>query len=213
MWSFLRAGSLGLVLASGIVMSAGAQQHPAAGLPLPRTSLSDAEQARAVQAASPQGPIASPSQLHPDSSRASGTDRVVVSRVQSVGADKTDQRLAVVTLYEYESNTTVNRLVDVNSGAVIEEDRQQGSGAPVATVEGQYAESLLRADARVRKLLEPFQGNATFSLLLTTTEDRSSPLYGKRVLSAIISTPEGFLTGGPRISVNLTDAAVIVQPR
>jgi hypothetical protein len=212
MWTSLRAGSIGLALATGVFAFASAQEHPAAGLPVPRSSLTEAEEARAIQVATPQGAIDNPSQLHPSSARAGGADRVVVSRVQSVASDKTDQRLAVVTSYEYGANTTVNRLIDVNTGAVIEEQRYQGAGAPVASVERDYAEQLLMADERVRRLIEPLQG-ATISFLLTTTEDPSNPLYGKRVLGALINTPYGYLTDTPRISVNLTDATVIVQPR
>ena len=68
----LRAGWLGLVFVTGLVASAGAQEHPAAGLPVPRSSLTDSEQARAIQAADPQGAVAEPSQLHPTSARAPG---------------------------------------------------------------------------------------------------------------------------------------------
>jgi hypothetical protein len=214
MLTSLRAGAVGLAMASSIMAGAGAQDHPAANLPVPRSSLTDAEHARAIQLANPQGVIAAASQLHPSSARTGATsNRVVVSNVRPVGDGKTDQRLALVTLYEYDGNTTVNRLVDVGTGAILQEDRVQGSAAPVAEVEGEYAVSLLRADARVRKLIEPFQGQAEFTLLLTTTEDRNSPFYGKRVLNALIATPYGYLHGGPTIAVNLTDATVIVEPR
>lgn len=213
MWTSLRAGSLGLALVAGVFASASAQDHPAANLPIPRSSLTDAEQARAIQLANPQGSIGSAAQLHPDAVSSRGTpNRVVVSRVQAVGADKTDQRLAVVTLYQYEGNVTLNRLVDVNSGQVIDEDRIQGAGAPVANVEGEYARSLVMADSRVQQLIGNIQG-ASVTLLLTNVSDPTNPLFGKRVVNALINTPEGYLTEVPRISVNLTDATVIVEPQ
>jgi hypothetical protein len=37
-------------------------------------------------------------------------------------------------------------------------------------------------------------------------------LFGKRVVNVLISTPEGYLTEVPRISINLTDASVVVGP-
>jgi Cu2+-containing amine oxidase len=211
MLTSFRAGLLGSALIVGAFASASAQDHPAANLPIPRSSLTDAEQARAIQLANPQGSISTASQLHPSSSRTQ-PNRTVVSRVQAVGADKVDQRLAVVTLYQYEGNLTLNRLVDVNSGQVIEEDRISGAGAPVANVEGEYARSLVMADSRVQKLIENVQG-ASVTLLLTNISDPASPLFGKRVVNALINTPEGYLTEVPRISVNLTDATVIVEPQ
>ena len=210
MFTSIRAGLLGSALIVGAFASASAQDHPAANLPIPRSSLTDAEQARAIQLANPQGSISTASQLHPSSSRTQ-PNRTVVSRVQAVGADKTDQRLAVVTLYQYEGNVTLNRLVDVNSGQVLNEDRISGAGAPVANVEGEYARSLVLADSRVQKLIENVQG-ASVTLLLTNISDPGSPLFGKRVVNALINTPEGYLTEVPRISVNLTDATVIVEP-
>jgi hypothetical protein len=214
MRTFLRASALGIVMTSCILANANAQDHPAAGLGIPRSSLSDAEQARAIALAEPQAAISSPSALHPDNISARGTpNRVVVTDVQAVGADKTDQRLAVVTLYQYEGNLTVNRLVDLNTGRVVEEDRIQNGGAPFTNVEMQYARQLLLADDRIRRLIEPLNGQEQFNFLLSITSDPNDPMFGKRVVNVIINTPEGYLTEVPRIAVNLTDAAVIVGPQ
>jgi hypothetical protein len=214
MRTFLRASALGIVMTSCILASAKAQDHPAAGLNIPRSSLSDAEQARAIALAEPLAAISSPSALHPDNISARGTpNRVVVTDVQAVGVDKTDQRLAVVTLYQYEGNLTVNRLVDLNSGRVVEEDRIQNGGAPFTNVEMQYARQLLLADERIRRLIEPLQGQEQFNFLLSVTSDPNDPMFGKRVVNVLINTPEGYLTEVPRIAINLTDAAVIVGPQ
>lgn len=207
-----RAGALGLVFTMGLLTGAGAQDHPAAGLPIPQSSLTDAERSRAIALAEPQAPTTTASALHPDSARNDGRDRVVVTDVQAVGADKTTDRLAVVTLYQYENNLTINRLVDLNSGRVVEEDRIQNGGARFTNVEQQYARQLLMQDERVRRLVEPLQGRESYNFLLTTTPDPNNPLYGKRVVNVLISTPEGYLTEVPRISINLTDAAVVVGP-
>jgi hypothetical protein len=209
----LCAGVLGLTVSFGVLTGAGAQDHPAAGLPIPRSSLTPAEQARAIALAEPQAAISSASALHPDNvSARNSANRVVVTGVQAVGVDKTNERLAVVTSYQYEGNLTVNRLVDLNSGRVIEEDRVQNGGARFTNVEQQYARDLLMGDERVRRLVEPLQGQEQFDFLLSTTPDPSNPLYGKRVVNVLISTPEGYLAEVPRIAVNLTDAAVVVGP-
>jgi hypothetical protein len=212
MVSRLRAGALGLVFSVGILTGAAAQDNPVEGLSIPQSSLTDAERSRAIALAEPQATTTSASALHPDSARNDGRDRLVVTDVQAVGADKTTDRLAVVTLYQYENNLTINRLVDLNSGRVVEEDRIQNGGARFTNVEHQYARQLLVQDERVRRLVEPLQGRESYNFLLTTTPDPNNPLYGKRVVNVLISTPEGYLTEVPRISINLTDAAVVVGP-
>jgi len=216
MRSILRKGAIGLAMTSCVLAGASAQDqqdHPAAGLPVPQSSLTPAEYARAVALAEPQATVSSPSALHPDASSARNSpNRVIVTNVEAVAVDKTDQRLAVVTLYQYEGNVTVNRLVDLNSGRVLDEDRIENGGAPFTNVEHEYARQLLLADDRIKKIIEPLQGQATFNFLLTVTADRNSPLYGKRVVNVLINTPEGYLTELPRISVNLPDAAVVLVP-
>ena len=209
----LRASALGLVASFGILATDGAQDHPAAGLSIPQSSLTAAEQARAIALAEPQAAISSASALHPEAVNARNSpNRVVVTDVQAVGVDKTNERLAVVTSYQYEGNLTINRLVDLNNGRVIEEDRIQNGGARFTNVEQQYARELLLRDERVRRLVEPLQGQESFNFLLSTTPDPNNPLYGKRVVNVLISTPEGYLTESPRISITLTDAAVVVGP-
>ena len=208
----LRAGALGLVFTVGILTGAGAQDNPTEGLTIPQSSLTPAEQARAIALAEPQAAATTASALHPESARNDGRARVVVTGVQAVGVDKTSERLAVVTSYQYEGNVTINRLVDLNSGRVVEEDRIQNGGARFTNVEQQYARELLMGDERVRRLVEPLQGAEQFTFLLTTTPDPNNPLYGKRVVNVLISTPEGYLTEIPRIAINLTDAAVVVGP-
>jgi hypothetical protein len=209
----LRAGALGLAFGFGILATAAAQDHPASGLSIPQSSLTPAEHARAVALAEPSAAISSAAALHPEATSARNSpNRVVVTDVQAVGADKTDQRLAVVTLYQYEGNLTVNRLVDLTSGRVIEEDRIQSGGARFTNVERQYARELLLRDERVRRLVEPLQGRETFDFLLSITPDPNNPLYGKRVVNVLVGTPEGYLTEVPRIYINLTDAAVVVGP-
>ena len=152
----LRAAALGLGFSVSILAVAVAQDHPAAGLSIPQSSLTDAEHARAIALAEPQSTVSTASALHPDSARNTGTNRVVVTDVQAVGVDKVNERLAVVTSYQYEGNITINRLVDLNSGRVVEEDRIQNGGARFTNVEQQYARELLMGDERVRRLIEAF---------------------------------------------------------
>ena len=208
----LRAAALGLAFSVSILAVATAQDHPAAGLPIPQSSLTDAEAARAIALAEPQSTVSEASALHPERARNSGINRVVVTDVQAVGVDKVNERLAVVTSYQYDGNFTINRLVDLNTGRVVEEDRIQNGGARFTNVEQQYARDLLLRDERVRALVAPLQGRESFNFLLTTTPDPNNPLFGKRVVNVLISTPEGYLTEVPRISINLTDAAVVVGP-
>jgi hypothetical protein len=183
---------------SGIVSAASAQ------------SLTPVEETLAARIADPAGAVDSAAMLHPDARNARGTpNRVVVSRVEAVRTDS-GQRLAVVTTYQYEGNLTTNRLVDLDNNTIVSERVSTDVGTPVGTVEADYARSLLMSDARVQELLAPFQGAVEIGLIPTVISDPSDPLYGKRLVRAVINTPQGFVTG-MQISVNLSDATVNVQ--
>jgi hypothetical protein len=155
------------------------------------------------------GTIDSPAALHPDAVSTRGTpNRVVVSRVEAVRSDS--GRLAVVTTYQYEGNITTSRMVDLDTNAVVSERTSTDVGTPVGTVEADYARSLLMSDARIQELIAPFQGNVDIGLIPTVITDPSDPLYGRRMVRAVINTPQGFVTG-VHVTVNLTDATVSVQ--
>jgi hypothetical protein len=170
-------------------------------------SLTPVEEQLAAQIAGA-GTIDAPAALHPDSRSRGSANRVVVSRVEAVRSDS--GRLAVVTTYQYEGNITTSRLVDLDTNAVVSERTSTDVGTPVGTVETDYARSLLMSDARIQELIAPFQGNVNIGLIPTVITDPSDPLYGKRMVRAVINTPQGFVTG-VQISVNLTDATVSVQ--
>ena len=170
-------------------------------------SLTPVEEALAAQIAGA-GTIDAPAALHPNSSARGSANRVVVSRVEAVRSDS--GRLAVVTTYQYEGNITTNRLVDLDTNAIVSERTSTDIGTPVGTVEADYARSLLMSDARIQQLIAPFQGNVDIGLIPTVITDPSDPLYGRRIVRAVINTPQGFVTG-VQVSVNLTDATVSVQ--
>jgi hypothetical protein len=170
-------------------------------------SLTPVEEALAAQIAGA-GTIDAPAALHPNSSARGAANRVVVSRVEAVRSDS--GRLAVVTTYQYEGNITTNRLVDLDTNAIVSERTSTDIGTPVGAVETDYARSLLMSDARIQQLIAPFQGNVDIGLIPTVVTDPSDPLYGKRLVRAVINTPQGFVTG-VQVSVNLTDATVTVQ--
>jgi hypothetical protein len=171
-------------------------------------SLTPVEEQLAARIAGAGDAIDAPSALHPNSSSRGTANRVVVSRVEAVRSDS--GRLAVVTTYQYEGNITTNRLVDLDTNTVVSERTSTDVGTAVGEVEADYARSLLMSDARIRELLAPFQGNVNIGLIPTVITDPSDPLYGKRMVRAVINTPQGFVTG-VQISVNLTDATVNVQ--
>jgi hypothetical protein len=171
-------------------------------------SLTPVEEQLAARIAGAGSAIEEPSALHPNSSSRGSASRTVVSRVEAVRSDS--GRLAVVTTYTYEGNVTTNRLVDLDTNTVVSERSSSDIGTPVGTVEADYARSLLMADARIRELIAPFQGNVDIGLIPTAITDPSDPLYGRRIVRAVINTPQGFVTG-VHVSVNLSDATVTVQ--
>jgi hypothetical protein len=172
-------------------------------------SLTPVEETLAARIADPSGTIESAAMLHPDDRSRSTPNRVVVSRVEAVRTDN-GQRLAVVTTYQYEGNLTTSRMVDLDNNTIVSERTSTNVGTPVGSVEADYARSLLMSDSRVQQLIAPFQGAVDIGLIPTVITDPSDPFYGKRMVRAVINTPQGFVTG-MQISVNLTDATVDVQ--
>jgi hypothetical protein len=173
-------------------------------------SLTSVEENLAARIADPAGAIESAAMLHPEAVSARGTpNRVVVSRVEAVRTDS-GGRLAVVTTYQYEGNITTSRLVDLDNNTIVNERVSTDVGTPVGAVEADYARSLLMSDARIQELIAPFQGAVDIGLIPTVITDPSDPLYGKRMVRALINTPQGFVTG-VQVSVNLSDATVNVQ--
>jgi hypothetical protein len=207
MWTTARLAIVGVGLVSSmLIMPARAQDAGADA-----SVLSIEEQARAVQLAAPSATVRA-FNLDPTSARNSDTpNREVVTDVQAVGVGKTSSRHAIVTLYRYEGNVTINRLVDIDTGTVLREVRLPNGSAPVAEVEAQYATSLLQANERVRSLMTGIGTDATFSFRVETITDQNNPLFGRRVVRAQISTPDGFVGGAPIILVNLTEGTVTVS--
>jgi hypothetical protein len=171
-------------------------------------SLTPVEEQLAARIAGASGAIEEPSALHPNSSSRGAANRTVVSRVEAVRSDS--GRLAVVTTYTYEGNVTTNQLVDLDTNTVVSTRTSTDIGTPVGAVETDYARSLLLADARIKQLIAPFQGNVDIGFIPTVITDPSDPLYGRRMVRAVINTPQGFVTG-VHVTVNLTDATVSVQ--
>jgi hypothetical protein len=177
-------------------------------------SLTSVEENLAARIADPAGAIEAAAMLHPEAANARNSsrgspNRVVVSRVEAVRTES-GRRMAVVTTYQYEGNLTTNRLVDLDNNTVVNERTSTDSGTPVGAVEADYARSLLMSDARVQELIAPFQGAVEIGLIPTPVTDPSDPLYGRRMVRAVINTPQGFVTG-VYVTVNLTDATVNVQ--
>ena len=136
----LRAAALGFTFTLGIAAIAVAQDHPAAGLSIPQSSLTDAEQARAIALAEPQATIsvriraASRPRRATPAPTASSSPMCRRSASTRPASGSRSSRC-----YQYEGNVTVNRLVDLNSGRVVEEDRIQNGGARFTNVEQEYA--------------------------------------------------------------------------
>jgi hypothetical protein len=208
MFKSTRLGLISLGIASTIMVPALAQD------PLTdrhSSVLTLEEHARAVQIAAPRATARS-FNLDPNAPRTpEAPNREVVTNVEAVGVGKSDSRRAVVTLYRYDGNVAINRLIDIDSGRVLRDERLPNGAAPVAEIETEYATTLLQANPRVRQLMAAIGNDAAFSFRLAPqTADRRNALFGKRVVSAQIYTADGYVGGAPAILVNLTDGTVIV---
>ena len=200
---------LGLGLASGMIAPVFAEED--SGSRVPSSVLSLEEFSRASQIAAPQA-TSRAFNLDPSATRSPDEpNREVVTNVQAVGVGKSSSRLAIVTLYRYDGNVSINRLIDIDSGRVIREERMQNAVAPMGDVEIEYATTLAQKNEQVRDILATLGDGAQISFRLQTINDRRNPLFGKRVMAAAFQTPDGHVGGLPLIQVNLTDGTVIVS--
>jgi hypothetical protein len=199
---------LGLGLASGMIAPVFAEED--SGSRVPSSVLSLEEYSRATQIAAPQA-TSRAFNLDPSAARSSDEpNREVVTNVQAVGVGKSSSRLAIVTLYRYDGNVSINRLIDIDSGRVIREERMQNAVAPMGDVEIEYANLLLQKNQQAREILASLGDGAAVSFRLQTVTDRRNPLFGKRIMAAAFHTPDGYVGGLPNIQVNLTDGTVTV---
>jgi hypothetical protein len=180
------------------------REHPAAGLPVPRTSLTLEERSRALEVAVREGRILSPLALFPDARRVDGAPRLVVSSIEAVDG-KNEGRLALVTLYQYEGNVTIQRLVDLETGQIVSEERAENASAPLTEAELEYARALVLADDRVGRLLAPHP-DVRLEFLLTLTTEGDRELFGRRVAATLFRTPRGYLEH--QVYVDLTGGRV-----
>jgi hypothetical protein len=203
-----------LVLLCDILLSAPPilaqeREHPAAGLPVPRSSLTLEERSRALEVAVPERRILSPLALSPEARRADAGPRVVVSRIEAVDS-KDEGRRVLVTLYQYDGGVTIQRLVDLDVGRVLSEERAETTSAPLAQVERDYARALVLADERVARLLAPHP-DVSLEFLLTLTTERDRELFGRRIAAALFRTPRGYLE--QQVYVDLTAGRVFFRDR
>ena len=197
------------LLAGGIGLAQD-RSHPAAGLPIPQSSLSPEEQSRALEIATPEGRVLSPLELSPDARRVEDRPRLIVSRIEALDA-KDEGRLALVTLYQYDGSIRIQRLVDLEAGRIISEDRAQDVTAPLAPVELDFARALVLADERVARLVAPHPDIALEFLLSLSTE-RDPEFQGRRVVAVLFRTPRGYLEH-PGVYVDLTEGRVVILER
>lgn len=206
MWS---AGFPWLLCILLVALPASAQQadHPASGLPIPRSHLTPEERDRATR-------IATGGAVEPGLARSfSRTDRVVVSRVEMTVGDKNDpdSLFAIVTMYDYERHETIRRLIDVVRGRIVSERVANDGSAPLAPVETDQARRLVLSDSRIPRLLGASLDAVDLEFLNPLITDTRHPCFGKRVALVLFRKDRGYVTGPSSVYANLTDEEVVLE--
>jgi hypothetical protein len=196
------------VLAAALSVPLIAQaQHPAADLPQPRPALSSEDRAKAVRLALPERPMLSAFEL-----RETERPRTVVSIVEPVDKKSDPEgHLAVVTLYQYNGDITIRRVVNLNSGTVVNETSAERQTPPLAAVEVELARGIALADPRIAGVVAPFSDRLNVEALVASTSDPNDPLFGHRVAYLLFRTPEGYLADIGEVFVDLTTARMEVH--
>ena len=201
----LTAIALSLLAAVGV--SAQQADHPAGGLPIPRSHLTPEDRARAIRIAT--GVAVEPG-LTPSFSRAG---RTVVSRVEMTVGDKDDPEslFAIVTMYNYERHETIRRLIDLLRARIASEQVANDGSAPLAPVETDQARRLVASDSRIPQFLGASLDNVDLEFLNPLITDTRHPCFGKRVALVLFKNARGYLSGPSLVYVNLTDDAVVID--
>jgi Cu2+-containing amine oxidase len=182
-------------------------QHPAADLPQPTQPLSEEERSKAISLASrEQRPALSAFEL-----REAERPHTVVSAVEPVTEKGREGRLAMVTLYQYNGDVTIRRIVNLDSGAVVSEARAERQTPPLAPVEVELARGIALADPRIADAVAPFSDRLKVEALVASTSDRNDPLFGHRVAYLLFRTPQGYLANIGEVFVDLTAARLEVH--
>ncbi len=190
-------------------------EHPASGLPIPRSRLTPKDVDLAIRIASNGSvsfgsPVAAAS---PSSVRRSPTENTVLSRVEmAVGnKDESGSLFALVTTYNYERHETSSRLIDLTQESIVWERIANDGSAPLAPVETDEARRLALEDPRVRGLLGSFLDGVELEFLHPTITDAGHRLFGKRVALVLFKTENGYIADLPAVFANLTDAEVVLE--
>jgi hypothetical protein len=169
--------------------------------------LSGEERSRAISLASrEQRPALSAFEL-----RETERPRSVVSTVEPVAEKGREGRLAMVTLYQYNGDITIRRVVNLDSGMVVGEARAERQTPPLAPVEVELARGIALADPRIADTVAPFSDRLKVEALVASTSDRNDPLFGHRVVYLLFRTPEGYLANIGEVFVDLTAARLEVH--
>ena len=199
-----------LSLASPSTTYGQSSDHPASHLPIPRSHLTDSE----IQQAAKLGAEGALDTLVPRPVAAMSTRNItVLSSIESVDDNTPGSRLALVTSYSYDRNVTIRRLVDLTRNVIVQEQVTDDSSAPLAELEKNAIEHFVRTDDRIANLLGEVKEQVTVEMLLTRTRDRDDRFFGKRVVSVLLKTPQGYLVNLPNIYVNLSNVEVVLQEK
>lgn len=184
---------------------AGPVEVPALPTP-PPLALDETEQRRAGEIAERNANVAA--LLRPGPSYLTSVDLVRDKEAEERGAAA---RLALVTHYSYDGDLTVETLVDLTRGEVVEVRSASNQPTPLSTAEFERATELALDDPQVREQLPVPREQITVEPLLTRAASPDDPLFGHRIARLLFKVGRDYLSA-PEVHVDLTDERVIVGP-
>ena len=202
----LATGTLLILLALSTAAYGQGSSHPAANLPVPQSHFTESEFRRAARLGAEEAFGMRLSSVDSTSIRG----MTVLSSVESVDDNSPDSRLALVTSYSYDRGATIRRVVDLANNAVVTEHVTDDSSAPLAEIEKSIVHSLVLQDRRIAELLGDSINDIAVEMLLTSSFDPDDRFFRKRVVLALLKTPQGYARNLPKIYVNLSDSTVVV---
>ena len=136
-----------------------------------------------------------------------GTDKIRLKTLD--GMDDSIQTYQVIH-YRYNDDTTINSLVNLDEGLVVEQKEIPNFPAPLAQSELDLARDLALEDKRIRSALGKDIDHVKVEALVIRAASEQDPWFGRRVVQLLFRIGRDY-RHNPRVVVDLTNNIVYLD--
>jgi len=122
------------------------------------------------------------------------------------------ERRVMLIYYRYEGDLSIQILIDLTRGRVLEVKQLPHFFAAISTEESELAKKLAFDDPRLNSILRPHRENLAVEVLTLRTTLPKDPLFRHRVVFLLFRSGPTYLMRQSRVLVDLTTEKVIIKP-